>query len=60
LENRLKMKPENYIKSQRVKYLTLGALAGFFIGLNDEPYRTPMIFAFVLIGLVVSWRLSKR
>jgi hypothetical protein len=54
------MKAENYIKSQRVKYLTIGALAGFFIGLNGEPYRTPMIFAFVLIGLIVSWRLSKR
>jgi hypothetical protein len=53
------MNTKNYIKSQRITYLTLGLVAGYFIMLNDEPIRTWMMFGFVVVGVALSilmWR----
>jgi len=50
---------KKYILSQRFKYLVLGAVAGYFIALTQDPYRTIFIVAFVVIGTILSWRFSK-
>jgi hypothetical protein len=54
------MNPKNYIKSQRITYLTLGLVAGYFIMLNDEPLRTWMMFGFVVVGVILSIWMGRR
>ena len=51
---------KRYILSQRFKYVTLGLVAGYFIALTQNPYRTIFIVAFVVIGTILSWRFSKN
>ena len=56
-------KLKHYIKSERLKYLGLGLVTGFFIGMSQEPYRTWFIFIFVIIAVVMStyfWKKAKN
>ncbi|MFH1840277.1 MAG: hypothetical protein ABH849_03950 [Nanoarchaeota archaeon] len=53
---------KSYVKSERLKYLALGLVAGFFIGLSQEPYRTWFIFIFVILAVIMGswfWKKSK-
>jgi len=54
------MNTKNYIKSQRLTYLTFGLVAGYFIMLNDEPIRTLMMFGFVIVGVILSMWIRKK
>ena len=49
-----------YILSQRPSYLALGAVVGFFIGLNEKPINYYMIVGFVLLAVVMSWLIGRR
>jgi hypothetical protein len=54
------MNAKNYIKSQRLTYLVLGLVCGYFIMLNDEPLATWMMFGFVIVGVVLSLWMGKN
>ena len=54
------MNPKNYILSERLSYLALGALVGYFIGKNRSPIDYYMIVGFVLLAVLISWWIKKR
>ena len=45
---------KNYIISQRLTYLTLGTIIGYFIAQNQRPYDIILIFVFAILGLILS------
>ena len=54
------MSLKKYILSQRLSYLALGALGGFFIGLNEVPINYYMLLGFVLVAVLISWWIKKK
>ena len=45
---------KNYIISQRLTYLTLGTIIGYFIAQNQRPYDIILISIFTILGLILS------
>jgi len=45
---------KNYIISQRLTYLTFGAIIGYFIAQNQRPYDIILISVFTILGLILS------
>jgi len=54
------MKSKNYILSQRVTYLGLGAAVGFLFALNEYPLNYIMTGIFILITVVLSYYFNKK
>jgi len=51
---------KNFIISQRLRYLALGAAVGFLIGLNRSPLREIMIIVLVVVALLLGIYYSKK
>ena len=51
---------KSYILSQRFKYLALGLIAGYFIGITQEPYNYIFILVFVFLAIVLSLYFNKK
>jgi len=54
---------KHYIISERLKYLVLGLVAGFFIGITEESYSRILIIVLVVAGFILSmyfWKKSKK
>ena len=54
------MKPENYILSQRFKYLALGSIAGFILALNEHPIDYYLVAGFVILTIILGWWIKRR
>ena len=54
LKNGDKMNPRNYVISQRISYLGMGSIVGYFIAQNEEPLSYYMIIGFVLFAIIIS------
>ena len=54
------MNSKNYIISQRLKYLTLGVLVGYFMARNEAPLRYYLLGFFVLFGIILTLYFSKK
>ncbi len=54
------MDTNKYIQSQRLSYLALGSIVGFFIGLNEAPINYYMIVGFVLLAILISWWVKRK
>ena len=48
------MNPKNYVISQRLAYLGMGSIVGYFIAQNKEPLSYYMIVGFVLFAIIIS------
>ena len=48
------MNPRNYVISQRISYLGMGSIVGYFIAQNEEPLSYYMIIGFVLFAIIIS------
>ena len=54
------MNQKNYIISQRISYLVLGAVIGYFFAKNGEPLAFWMVAGFVIIGVGLSEWFKRR
>lgn len=54
------MNPKNYIISQRVSYLGIGALVGYALSFNEKPLDMYMVFGFIVLCFILSYWLSRK
>ena len=54
------MNPKNYILSQRLSYLALGSIIGYFIAKNQPPIDYYMLGTFVLIAVGLSYWIGRK
>ncbi len=50
---------KNYILSQRLTYLTLGLVAGYFFGISED-YGSTFLVVFVVLGVILSFYFGRK
>ena len=57
----LKMNPQKaYVISQRLTYLALGSVIGYFLAKNEAPLDFYLVLGFVILALGLSWWIGRK
>ncbi len=52
--------PKNYLIGQRLTYLILGVVVGYFFSLNQQPIKNILFIVFVVIGTILAFWFRKK
>lgn len=51
---------KNYVKSQRLSYLALGAIIGYFIAKNESPLDYYILGVFIILTVGLSYWIGRK